>query len=172
MGKPVNTQEALLRDPKLISFKIIQLVKQSYASLETITTRKTLKSKFVSYETKVRESFSESTAILRLLPELTEEHRIQRVTHNSVCKGPGWGCIAPGYRRGQDRLPEQTPGLSSLKDIQRKENLNHKNSGTLSSEWPVELWAWWLPSMLKVLTECVKYKALNDLYFPISQTNL
>lgn len=130
MGKPANAQEAL-RDPKLISFKIIQLVKQSYTSVETITARKRLKSKFVSYKTKMRESFGENTTILRHLPELTEEHRIQRVTYNSVCKGPGCGCIAPDYRSGQDRLPEQNPGLGSLKDIQRKENLNHKNSGTL-----------------------------------------
>lgn len=60
MGKPANAQEAL-RDPKLISFKIIQLVKQSYTSVETITARKRLKSKFVSYKTKMRESFGENT---------------------------------------------------------------------------------------------------------------
>ena len=50
-----------------------------------------------------------------LLPELTEEHRIIRVTYSSVHKGPRSGCIAPDYRSNQDRLPEQNPGLGSLK---------------------------------------------------------
>lgn len=68
--------------------------------------------KFVVYRTKIREGFSQNPTFL-LLPELTEEHRILRITYSSVHKGPGSGCIAPDYRgRKTDFQRRPRPSLT------------------------------------------------------------
>lgn len=49
-------------------------------------------------------------------PERMEEHWRVKMTKSTVCTSPGTECIAPDYRSGQARLPEQSRGLGSLKE--------------------------------------------------------